>query len=537
MDNHQLTHHRFRNILFLFPLSNMFLKLHGASGRFTFDEICSCIQKSLRRNDTELALDMAYEFQGRYVNALKSRLMQNCTEDCPDIDLIAAIHAADKDMSELIPFVPVISNHLKSRDGIYGLRIVCDMEWSFDVPTVAMINGVPTMLVRGKTPDLISLLRIAWTHICDHREKEFIAYFQPMFPKYKLSSMYTAMNKHITFLSMLCMNVCMPVIRQKFKVDKTVYDKHYAFHDRVLPKYVYDKHVGSSPASQKTYKFFIENCVISPRLDESEIETTAKRLYITTNRGVGDSIRPVVRCKVIDPSTLTLIQTQLITSKYKPQVFYASMNGKTFDHILKGPYRTSSEIELLILSDRIKNELLSSKLKEYQSEIVSINQQLFYCGRNFIAINPSARTKASSKLETDVVIYSGNKFVLENDQLESLSLKAQRELISILAFRKVIGTNDTCNRNIIYLPVRESMYTIDDPALFKETPKMFKTKVAKDYVSIYDDMIDNHFDWILDLMSSWYAAIVKMNDIDESQRTFMMNMCVQLSDPENWVFD
>ena len=65
----------------------MFLRKFGASGKFTFDKIYSCLQKSLRRGDAKLALDIAKEFK-EYPNALKKRLMQNCCEDCPNIYLI-----------------------------------------------------------------------------------------------------------------------------------------------------------------------------------------------------------------------------------------------------------------------------------------------------------------------------------------------------------------------------------------------------------------------------------------------------------------
>ena len=48
----------------------MFLRKYGSSGKYTFDIIYSALQKSLRRNDINLAMQMAYEFK-EYPNALK----------------------------------------------------------------------------------------------------------------------------------------------------------------------------------------------------------------------------------------------------------------------------------------------------------------------------------------------------------------------------------------------------------------------------------------------------------------------------------
>ena len=68
----------------------MFLKNKGASGQFTFDIIYSCLQKSLRRNDYELSIEMVKEFRD-YPNALKKRLIYICCEDLPNLYLIQDI--------------------------------------------------------------------------------------------------------------------------------------------------------------------------------------------------------------------------------------------------------------------------------------------------------------------------------------------------------------------------------------------------------------------------------------------------------------
>ena len=81
----------------------MFLRKHGSSGKYTFDVIYSALQKSLRRNYLELALEMAQEFK-EYPNALKKRLIQNCTEDCPDMKLVLDIYNTPSELNELVKF-------------------------------------------------------------------------------------------------------------------------------------------------------------------------------------------------------------------------------------------------------------------------------------------------------------------------------------------------------------------------------------------------------------------------------------------------
>jgi len=52
----------------------MLLKKKGFSGKINFDVIYSAIQKFMRRNEFENALDMSKEFK-EYPNALKKRLI------------------------------------------------------------------------------------------------------------------------------------------------------------------------------------------------------------------------------------------------------------------------------------------------------------------------------------------------------------------------------------------------------------------------------------------------------------------------------
>ena len=106
----------------------MFLKNTGASGRFKFDEIYSCLQKSMRRGELDLALEMVKEFKD-YPNALKKRLVYCCCEDCPNLYLIQDIFNTPAEIDKLVKFVPFICNHVKCREVILTFRSACQAEY------------------------------------------------------------------------------------------------------------------------------------------------------------------------------------------------------------------------------------------------------------------------------------------------------------------------------------------------------------------------------------------------------------------------
>lgn len=526
-------------ISFLSPNStaivNMFLKKHGKSGRYTFDVIYSCLQKSLRRGDIVLSLEMAYEFEPDYVNALKSRLIQNCTEDCPDLMLINDIYNCPKDMETLISFIPVICNHMKCRDGQYGLRIVCDRDWNRNIPKVVTKNDKPMLYIRNKPATLLELLSIEWFHICSKTEEDFISYFQPLYPDINLKSIYTACNKPITFLSMLCVYTTIEYIHEAYTIPTGVYNPSYVFDTTLeLPSYVYDKHVHNSPASQRTYDFFIDNCIIKPRMPPSDIEITGCDVYKRTNKGVGESIRPVMRCETITKDSIRLIQTQLVTSKHKPRVFYCSTNdGYTYDTIIKGPFKLERDISALLLSDRLKNELIIPTVK-YTSKSINIDNQIYFSQNCFIPIETTSTTIASSKLESGVCIYNGPKYFYDHGYVTSLGWDGELQLLKVLLFRKIIGTNDTCCRNIIY--VDGNVYSIDDPVLLQTTAMMFKTNVPAVYKDDYDKLVTTHWDEIVSILTDWHSKISELDYLDAKQVRFMKDMCMYMADDVNWIF-
>ena len=196
----------------------MFLRRQGYSRRFTFDVIYSALQKSLRRGDVKLSIEMGYEFQ-EYPNALKKRLIQNCTEDCPDLNLINDIYNTQPYLRLLIPFIPVICNHVKSHDGCYGMRIACEMDPLKEQPN----------LEKDHHDDLLTLLQKCYYHICQSEELKFINYFQHLYPKIDLVGIYEFINNNKTFLYMLCVWETSDFMHESYKIEPLNIEKNKLF--------------------------------------------------------------------------------------------------------------------------------------------------------------------------------------------------------------------------------------------------------------------------------------------------------------------
>ena len=500
----------------------MFLRNHGASGRFTFDVIYSCLQKSLRRGDDKLAIEMGYEF-AEYPNALKKRLIQNCTEDCPDLDLIREIYETKPELRSLMPYIPVICRHTKTRDGIYGMRIASEMDYVMEPPDL-------------EKDDLMTMMRKCYTYVCRGAELEFIDCFQKKFNSVKLKYVYNFIGKHITFLYMLCVWNCLKWMHEDYYVGHFEFDENKKWDMNLkLPEYVYDKHTREAPKEHRTYKFFISNCVLYPRHDEkeSEIEKEGKRIYLESNRGVMSNVHPIIEgCEIIDGKKVKMLQTQLVTASYKPRVFYCSIDeGKRYDYILKGPFASKDEMDPQLLSDEIKNELLTNPV--YDSRIVSVDKMIYIMSLNLVPINPLETKKVSSKIEDDVYIHCGEKFLFAWNQLDKLSEGEERQLLEALAYRKIVGTNDTCPRNIIHY--KDKIYTIDDPVLLTETPYLFKVQMGEKTKFKLEKMIERNFKWIKETLKKWDNIVYYSDVIPDEVKVFMRLRIVELMDKQNWV--
>lgn len=552
----------------------MFLTQLGHSKRFTFDIIYSALQKSLRRGNNQLSIEMGYEFID-YPNALKKRLIQNCTEDCPDLYLINDIFNTPSDLRQLMPFIPVICKHVKNHDGCFGMRIACEMK---------PITSPPNL--GANHDDLQTLLCKLLSHITQKEELKFISFFQKRYPTINLTKIYNFIDKHITFLYMLCVWESVEYVHEEYHLEQYKFDENKVFDMNLkLPEYVFDRHVKISPTENRTYSFFLDNLILYPRKEESEIEKKGKKIYLQTNKGVGEFIK--LRTKEatskkkrsqktliqmfnfedinsdknednndgqcnnnqedrvfnidikniddqISKEKVCLIQTQLITRSNKPKCYYCSLNGgESFDFILKGPFQNQHELNLQLLSDQVKKKLLPMP-SSYSSKKVSMDNGDYYLAHNLIPIEKDNLISKSSKLEENSMIYNGNKFMYTHDIVNrAISTNEAIELLKVLAFRKIIGTDDTCARNILYF--NKHFYTIDDPVLLRSSKTIFEMPLEK-LRNAYEKLVWKNFKSISIFLNEWNEIISNADDIPDNVKTFILNQISKYLIITSWVF-
>ena len=463
----------------------MFLKNKSASGKFTFDIVYSCIQKSIRRNDLELSFEMVKEFKD-YPNALKKRLIYICCEDLPNLYLIRDIYNTEPTIDKLVPYVKIMCEHIKCREVIMGFRVACQDELNkkdFD-----------------KNDNMYTWCQKLYTQLCKHDSdcKPVLDYLMDKFPilsDFKIGKVFNFINKNRVVLYSIIAYFTIDYITKENYGDYIKLNKpfEFNFNDLILPNYVYDKHVKISPESQKTYEFFMNNIILIPRKPETDLEIKGKELYITTNKASGEYISysrykydKVPEYKFED---LELIQTQLITGRFKPRTWFCN------DKVIKGPL-DDLQISQLILSDKLKKLF---ELKRIHTKVIKIDDKFYLMFDNLIPIDKTKTIIKSSKLETNVTIYNGDLYVLSSKNFIELDEHIKLEVIKNLIFRKIIGTNDTCDRNIIIY--NNEVASIDDPVLLQETSYMFKkhitnSNVRKSYEEVYDKDKDKITTWL-----------------------------------------
>ena len=247
----------------------MFLRRTGYSGRYAFDVIYSGIQKFMRRGMQNEALEMCKEFHD-FPNALKKRLVYCICEDCPDLDLVYKVFNTTAktaaDIHQLVKFVPVICSHMKSRETFYHF---------YYLAATGKYSAEP---LNVKDSEEAMLSKIVY-HLAHGKQDEAIAFFEKHIYGIPLKRIYNFSGKNRCFFFVLVAYFHRPHLREKcvlqnvpfsFNIDK----------DFVMPQYVYDKHV---KGGDKSYKFFLENMIMTPCEPFSETSEKAKKIYIETN--------------------------------------------------------------------------------------------------------------------------------------------------------------------------------------------------------------------------------------------------------------
>lgn len=73
-----------------------------------------------------------------------------------------------------------------------------------------------------------------------------------------------------------------------------------------------------------------------------------------------------------------------------------------------------------------------------------------------------------------------------------------RSFFKALAFRQMIGTDDTVPRNFVL--IGQTVYSVDDPAWEIEPTRVWKVKTHSEH---YNQLLDEHWEWVLAFLIVW----------------------------------
>lgn len=554
-----------------------FLRKTGKFRKIPFAIVYSGLQKGLRGNLLTLAIEMAREFED-YPNALKLRLIQNVAEDCCDWELIMRIMNTPTDFNQLIQFIPEICAHIKCRDATFGFRVAVEFP-----DAISPKNG--KIIMPNMNDSLLELLIKEKTAAKQNKLDAFGKFMEQLiFKKYNIQIDFHKVYAYSKNRSIVDSTIA--YFKREYTHTRPEHIEELTFNNGQLtiPDFVFDKHTGNY-AKNKNYDYFLNNMIIEPRKEMTYLEKLARVLYIKVNKrtrdllvlnptteptfinkktelpfnGDGEDILKSIQNSNDQPELLQRIQgiqnqpqqnqsqqnqsqilqnissinlnqiehlqTQLITARSKPKTFYTSITSK-FSHIIKFPINTD-EINNLITSDKIKElfGLIPSNIKQIQ--IISDNTA--YTGvimTNFNQqINSNDVIIKSSKLENNVIIYNGNHLHLEWNDLNNLTHDEQINYLKILAFRYIIGTNDTNNRNI--LKVDDKIISIDDPMLLISPKMIYKSPIPIKHKQIFNMILNSNFQEI----QRWLMEIKSKINIE-----FCKQQIDKLMNINNWIF-
>ena len=241
------------------------------------------------------------------------------------------------------------------------------------------------------------------------------------------------------------------------------------------------------------------------------------------------------------------LQAQLITRKNAPRVYFCIKKENKETYVIKGP--DNKYIKNYMISQKLKEILglshANSYSKQYAPGIIdpvggyySISSCIGLADK-YDCNNYEIKGKT---LEKDVKISKNQVFHWNDEKLSSEVLT--KEIFLGLAFRKCIGTNDTCDRNFI-IHEDNKIISIDDPALLQKTKYLWKKALNIKRASIYSKKLSENWAYVMNSLQNWIGIIenlsetcnndLKVEGFTEENKSFFIAQAEFLSKKQdNW---
>jgi len=557
-----------------------FLRMKTSNGH-VIGEVYSAFQKSIRRGLLNEALYFGSQIASASKNALKKRIMLIILEDICDLELCLEVNeiSLDGDFNTVITKACLSpKTHISAwlnRVSVQHLiddKSVCedrmDALVSANHELKAAVRGM-YLLATKKPEQIFDELEPLFTNVCTLKS---------------MKSLFKYCNNTPLLWLVLILQSTRPEFRSKTSVEEVGRVEIPSLLE--IPDWAYDKHTSVGKKMKRGYQHFFEvSLVMLPRrygTAEEPYEAEAKALYLSNelktsqvlssfkrksvcfckandsdvkdqstsfhNSDDLDSLNKAKRVKVeefhqiSESQTTEVLQAQCITSKGKPKVLFFRDNSLSSEiFVAKGPCPPSVLVQNLA-SQRLKVLLglphifMEKRVMDAEHPPLLGQQPGWYLVSELAGIekkefsfdNFQLRT---TKLEENVRI-STNSICHWKDEF---LLEGSRELIVscllALAFRKCIGTNDTCARNLLI--VDASVLSIDDPALFSSTPFIWKKVVNGKLSKQFKEVLSHYWEDVRKELGQWIEKIAILqaeNDEELGQCNVTLENLQQFSD-------
>jgi len=462
-----------------------FLRKQTSEGSIA--ELYSVIQKCIRRGlENECLYYSDILFNEGTPNSLRKRLVYVTNEDIGHINLSNEIvDCSDEDLYKYV----VICCRLKKTH---------DPAWLSRLGVHYCMNNLET-----NNPELIEAKKL--TEFVKNEDYNSIRKYIGK----KYNKMYSFSGKNNLVWSSFILFNNRPELNQEYSLDIELPEKRKF---NKLPYWVYDKHVSGGT---KGYQFFFDNSLVVNENIWGEggdkYAEECKKVYLDDEKLLGNGKTKVLYniwkndyYEKYIPGYYNVVQTQLITARGKPQVYYATCEKDNKKYVLKGPIKIEMRKQIM-RTEKIKKKL---KLNHLNVEFININEQNWMKMDSLLDYDFSKKILKSSKLETNVYIYNGENCNLNFDNINEDNFM---EIFKNYLFRLVIGANDHSSRN--FITDRNNIYSIDDHCLDVDF-KDLNLKMKKENKIKWNMYIKKYKTNILSLLNLWLHKFKYQNMIN-----------------------
>ena len=458
----------------------------------------SVIQKCMRRGMEEECLYYSrILFNEGTPNSLRKRLVYITNEDIGHIELSNEIvECSDED---LFKYVAICCRLKKTHDTAWLSRLSLHYSMNKIVP---------------KSEEMIESVKMTE---CVRRE-DFKSIREYIGKKY--CKLYSFSGRNNLVWAAYIMFNRRPELNQEYSLDIELLEPRKFVE---LPFWVKDKHVSGGTSG---YKFFFDNSLVVNEniygLEGDRYATECKKVYLDDEENLGNGKTKVLYKKwkeqiEIDienektdvedaggsfekkiPGFKDVVQVQLITSRGKPQVYFATSLEDGKKYVLKGP------IEIKMRKQIMRSEIVKKTLdmNHLNVEFINLFGQNWMKSDSLLDYDFTKKELKSSKIETNVYIYNG---VNNNYNFDNINEDNFMDLFENFMFRLVIGANDHCARN--FITDGNKVYSIDDHCL-EEDFESISIRIMKKEIKVkWFGYLVIHEQKVYEILNKWGLKI------------------------------